>query len=67
MPNEVCTQGAIKRNRYERNYGNGQNGMGKQDGEVDWSNQALSGKPRRPVLIMIGNVGSEKNNRDDYC
>lgn len=41
--------------------------MGYQDEEVDWSSQALSGKPRSPVVVMIRKVGNEKNNRDYYC
>jgi len=41
--------------------------MGYQDEEVDWSSQALSGKTRSAVVVMIRKVGNEKNNRDDYC
>ena len=62
MPREVCTQSTIKRNDYHRYNNYSQDRVAGQNSEIERPDQSYPGKPRRAMLIMIGNVGDKKAN-----
>ncbi len=68
VSHKVRFQSSIERDPYQRDYYDRQSRVANEDGEIDRSHQAHSGKPRGSVLIMISEVGREKDRgHHDRC
>ena len=67
VPDEVMAKGAIKSERHERHDDDGENRVAGENREIEWAHPACSLKTRRAVVVVISEIGSEKQDRDDQC
>jgi len=63
MSLEVSTKRSKKRHDHKRYDDDGENCVRRQNRKVDRTCDSLPGKSRRPVVLVIGDVGNQKQNR----
>ncbi len=63
MPNEVTTRCPIDRQSDQRDNHDCENRVTRQDREVDRPNETLTRKPRSPMIVMVGEIRSDKQPR----
>ena len=62
MTQEVSTQGPSQSDDDERYDDHGHDRVRRQDGEINRARNSLRGKPRRAVMGMLDDVGTQKEN-----
>ena len=63
MPLEISTKCPAKRHDHKRYDDDGENCVCRQNRKVDRTRNSLAGKARSPVMLVIGDIGNQKNNR----
>ena len=67
MSHEVVANRAVERERDEWNDYDCENGMTSQDGEINRTSETRALKTRRAVVVVISEIGSKKEQRNDQC
>ena len=67
MSLEISAKGPEKRHDHKRYYDDGENCVCGQNRKVDRTRDSLPGKASGPVVLVIGDIGNQKNNGRGEC